>query len=275
MNGKNYYEILGVSELANSEEIKKAYRKLALRYHPDRNSGNKDAEEKFKDINEAYAVLSDADKRQQYDILGADFMQRFSQEDIFKNFDFSMFEEFGFGNNLKKSSKGRDVIYELNLRLEDIIKTEEKTISYNLNGVQQQVNIELYPGISDGQELKIPGKGQPGANGGRSGDLYIRIKVLEHPVFRREGNDLYMDKEIRFSEAVLGTQMEVQTIEGKKLNLKVPPGTKSGSKMRLKGYGIPSKKGRGDAYIKINVDVPKEISEEQKTLIEKLRDLNL
>lgn len=275
MNGKNYYEILGVNELANSEELKKAYRKLALKYHPDRNLGDKYAEEKFKDINEAYAVLSDANKREQYDTLGADFMQRSSQEDIFKNFDFSTFEEFGFGNNRKKSSKGRNIAYELNLKLEDIIKTEEKTISYSLNGIRQQVKIKIYPGISDGQALKIPDKGQPGANGGSPGDLYIKIKILEHPIFRREGNDLYTDKEIKFSEAVLGTQIEVPTIEGKKLKLKIPAGTKSGSKMRLKGYGIPSKKGRGDAYVKINVEVPQKLSDEQEMLIKKLHDLNL
>ena len=279
MPGKNYYQILGVSELANAEELKKAYRKLALKYHPDRNQGDKEAEEKFKDVNEAYAVLSDANKREQYDIFGPDFHLRFSQEDIFRNFDFSIFQEFGFGEalNRKKSSKGQDIIYELPLQLEDIIKTQKKTISYSLDGKHQQINIELYTGIADGQQLKIPGKGRPGFNGGPPGDFYIKIKILDHLIFQREGNDLYIDKEIKFSEAVLGTQIEVPTIEGKKLNLKVPAGTRSGSKMRLKGYGIPSRNGKikGDAYVKINVDVPKKLSEEQKTLIEKLQELDL
>lgn len=279
MSDKNYYKILGINELANTEEVKKAYRKLAFKYHPDRNSGNKDAEEKFKNINEAYAVLIDTNKRAQYDTLGADFQHRFSQEDIFKNFDFSLFEEFSFGNihNHKKSSKGRDIAYELTTHLEDIIKTEEKTISYSLDGIHQQIKIELYAGVSDGQKLRIPGKGRLGVNGGPPGDFYIKIKILDHPLFRREGNDLYMDKEIKFSEAALGTQIEIPTIEGKRLNLKVPAGIKSGSKMRLKGYGIPYRNGksRGDAYVKISIDVPKKLSDEQKTLINKLQDLNL
>ena len=320
MPNKDYYKILGLNKSASPEDIKKAYRKLAMKYHPDRNKGNKIAEEKFKEISEAYAVLSDSEKKKQYDMFGAEgFQQRYSQDDIFSNFDFSnIFKEFGFGNiggwkrgggsgifnhifsgASRRSSygaqsdpyssiftnfggrtgafKGQDVIYELPLHLQDIIKTEQKTISYNLGGINQQIKVKIPAGIADGNKLRLAGKGQPGPEGGPSGDLYVKIKILDHPIFHREGDDLYINREIKFSEAALGTKIEVPTIDGKRLSLKIPTGTQSGSKMRLRGHGMPRMNGggRGDEYVKINVAVPKKLNKNQKVLLEELKDLGL
>ena len=320
MSGKDYYKILGLNKSASADEIKKAYRKLAMQYHPDRNKDDKAAESKFKEISEAYAVLSDPEKRKQYDMFGSEgFQQRYSQDDIFSGFDFSdIFREFGFGsfgggkrgrgssifNNLfsgagqgsryrtktepfssfygdygdrTRGLKGQDLVYELAVHLEDIAKTQEKTISYNLDGVTHQVKVKIPAGIGDGKKLRLAGKGQPGPQGGPPGDLYVKIKILNHPVFQRQGDDLYVNKEIKYSQAILGTRIEIPTIDGKRLNLKVPPGTQSGSKMRLRGQGLP-KMGmgaRGDAYVKIQVAVPKKLNKRQQAAIEQLKELDL
>ncbi len=320
MTGKDYYKVLGVNRSASPEEIKKAYRKLAMQYHPDRNKGNKQAENRFKDISEAYAVLSDPEKKKQYDMFGSEgFKQKYSQEDIFKGFDFSdIFKEFGFGNlgGFRKGSgggifsqifsgagrgpryrtridpfdsifgegageegvvKGQDLVYELPVNLEDIVKVTEKTIFYNPDGISQQVRVKIPPGIESGKKLRLAGKGRPGYRGGPPGDLYIKIKVLEHPVFQRKGEDLYLARQVKFSEAALGTNIEVPTIDGKRLSLKVPPGFQSGSMLRLKGQGMPriAGKGRGDAYVKLNVSVPKKLTRTQRSLIEELKDLGV
>lgn len=320
MSSKDYYKILGVDKSSGADEIKKAYRKLAMKYHPDRNKGNKDAEERFKAISEAYAVLSDPEKRKQYDMFGAEgFQQRYTREDIFSGFDFSdIFREFGFGNfgGRKRGGgtsifehifsgasrgpkyrtqgdpyssffsgfgggtgaiKGQDVIYELPVHLEDIVQTNQRTISYNLGDRHEQIKVKIPAGIADGKKLRLAGKGQSGPEGGPPGDLYIKIKVLDHPVFKRKGDDLYMNREIKFSDAVLGTTIEVPTIDGKRLSLKIPAGSQSSSKMRLRGYGMPRMGGggRGDAYVKIQVSVPKKLNKRQKELIEELKDLDL
>lgn len=317
---KDYYKILGVNKSASAEEIKKAYRKLAMKYHPDRNKGNKEAEAKFKEISEAYAVLSDQEKRKQYDMFGAEgFQQRFTQEDIFRGFDFSdIFQEFGFGHfggrkrgggasifeNLFSGAtrgsgyrtktdpfgsyftgygggagarKGQDIIYELPVHLEDIVQTNQRTISYNIGGRHEQVKVKIPAGIADGKKLRLAGMGQPGPEGGTPGNLFIKIKVLNHQLFKREGDDLHLSREITFSDAALGTSIEVPTIDGKRLNLKIPAGSQSGSKMRLRGHGMPRMGGggRGDAYVKVQVAVPKKLTEQQKELIEKFREVDL
>jgi curved DNA-binding protein len=314
MSGKDYYNILGVSKTASVDEIKKAYRKLAMKYHPDRNKDDKSAEAKFKEISEAYAVLSDPEKRKQYDMFGANgFQQRFSQEDIFRDFDLgSIFSEFGFGSRGRGESifsqifggmggpgkfhyrtsgspfgssfngfqgrpqgmKGQDLIYELPVSLEELSNTTNKIISYQLDGRQETISVKIPAGIPSGHKLRLRGKGQPGRRGGPPGDLYVQIKVLDHPVFRRDKDDLYFKKKIRFSEAVLGTQVEVPTIENKTLKLKIPPGTQNNAKLRLKGHGLPHMKGggRGDAYAEINIIVPKNLNSKQKSLIKSLAE---
>ena len=314
MPEKHYYQTLGVSENASQEEIKRAYRKLAMQYHPDRNPGNKEAESKFKDVSEAYAVLSDPEKRKQYDTFGAaGFQNRFSQEDIFRDFDFgSIFREFGFrgGQNSNiftqffggggpssfkgrgptqrqhygggfggqgRGVKGQDLIYELSLTLEEAAKTTEKTISYASRGKQEQVSVKIPAGVSTGKRLRLSGKGGPGPYGGPAGDMFIQIRVLDHPTFRREGDDLYLSREILFSEAVNGTEVEVPTLDGKTLRLKVPPGTQPNAKLRMKGYGMPRMNGRGkgDAYAQIAVKVPRKLNRKQKEALKKLAEAGL
>ncbi len=238
MSGKDYYKLLGVPKSAPAEDIKKAYRKLALKYHPDRNKGDKAAEAKFKDISEAYAVLSNPEKRKQYDMFGADgFHRRFTQEDIFRDFDFgSIFKEFGFGTGGRGGNifsqifggmgqtqhrgggpfdstyggfggqpqgiRGQDLVYELSITLEEAVKTTNKVISYQVGGRHEKVSVKVPAGISTGKKLRLAGKGQPGSYGGPNGDLYIQIRVIDHPLFKREGDDLILTREIKFSEAL-------------------------------------------------------------------------
>jgi curved DNA-binding protein len=300
MATKDYYQTLGVNKNASDEEIKRAYRKLAMKYHPDRNPNKKEAEERFKEINEAYAVLSDKDKRKQYDTFGAEgFRQRFTQEDIFRGFDFDEIlsglfggrgrREFRYGGRGgfdfgdlftgqgayqdmgRRPQKGEDILYELTISLEEAASGGEKRISYRKNGKIEEVSVRIPQGIETGKKLRLVGKGMDGRRGSPPGDLYLQISVREHPVFTREGNDLIVEKEISFPEAVLGTTIEVPTLEGKK-RVKVPPGTPSHTKMRLKGLGMPhfQKEGRGDEFVKVVVRVPKKMTEKGKKLVEEL-----
>lgn len=300
MAARDYYNILGVAKNAGDEEIKRAYRKLAMKYHPDRNPNKKEAEERFKEINEAYAVLSDKEKRKQYDTFGAEgFQQRYTQEDIFRGFDFDEIlsglfggrgrREFRFGGRSgfdfgdifggqggyrdtgRMSQRGEDVLYEIAITLEEAASGGEKRISYRKNGKVEEVSVKIPRGIPSGKKLRLSGKGMEGRNGGPSGDLYLQVSVREHPLFSREGDDLLVEKEISFSEAVLGTTIEVPTLEGTK-KVKVPPGTQSHTKMRLKGLGMPhfQGEGRGDEYVKVIVKVPKKVTEKSRGLIQEL-----
>ena len=306
----DYYKILGVDKNASEKDIKKAYRKMAMKYHPDRTQGDKSAEEMFKRISEAYAVLSDKEKREQYDTFGASgFRQRYTQEDIFRGFNFGdIFREFGFGDSQfgnifmggagrgRKFSfghgadpfsaytstqrapvRGSDLVYELPLTLEDVLKGTSKTIALEQGGQHQKVNVNIPKGMVTGKKLRLAGKGQPGALGGPPGDLYIQAKVLEHPVFGRVGHDLYIDREVRLSDALLGTQIQIPTLDGKDLKLRIPAGTQHNAKMRLKGFGLPEiKKGhRGDLYARILVKVPKRLNKKQKAVIQALAEAGL
>ncbi len=301
MANRDYYDILGVSKNASDEEIKRAYRKLAMKYHPDRNPNKKEAEERFKEINEAYAVLSDKEKRKQYDTFGSEgFRQRFSQEDIFRGFDLDEIlsglfggrgrREFKFGGGRagfdfgdlfgssygyqdmsRMPQKGEDILYELAISLEEVASGAEKRVSYRKNGKTEEVSVKIPKGIPAGKKLRLAGKGMEGKRGGPPGDLYLQISIREHPLFTREGDDLIVEKEVSFSEAVLGTSLEVPTLEGMK-KVKIPPGTQSHTKLRLKGLGLPhfQREGRGDEYVKVIVKVPQKVSERAKRLIEEL-----
>jgi len=300
MATRDYYDILGMSKNASDEEIKRAYRKLAMKYHPDRNPNKKEAEERFKEINEAYAVLSDKEKRRQYDTIGAEgFRQRFTQEDIFRGFDFDEILSGLFGGRGRREfrsggrggfdfgdffagqggyqdlgrmpQRGEDILYELSISLEEAAMGGEKKISYRKDGKIQEVSVRIPKGINTGKKLRLAGKGMQGKKGGPPGDLYLQISVRAHPIFTREGDDLIVEKEISFSEAVFGTTIEVPTLEGKK-RVKVPAGTQSHTKMRLKGLGIPyfQREGRGDEYVKVILRVPQRVTEKGRKLIEEL-----
>ncbi|MEJ2729754.1 MAG: DnaJ C-terminal domain-containing protein [Deltaproteobacteria bacterium] len=303
---EDYYQILGVKKGASKEEIKKAYRKLAMKYHPDHTKGDKTAEEKFKKISEAYAVLSDEKKRKEYDTFGAEgFQQRFSQEDIFRGFDFGdIFREFGFGGDFfsgrgrgsgmrfnfgggspfssragqqQARMKGSDLLYELPLTLREVATGTTKTVSLQHQGYSQKVTVKIPKGLISGKKLRLAGKGSPSPVGGPPGDLFIQSKVLNDPLFRAEAYDLHMNEELKLSEAVLGTNISVSTLDGKKLSLKIPPGTRPGTKMRMPGHGLPHMKGnkKGDLYVKIQVRLPSRLTDEQKKLIEKLAETGL
>lgn len=300
----DYYKILGVDKKAGSEDIKKAYRKLALKYHPDKNPGNKDAEEKFKKISEAYAVLSDSEKRKQYDSFGSDtFSRHYSQEDIFRDFDINkILRDLGFGgvggrgrtytyqtggdpfSDLFSGAqyktmpqKGSDIEYNLSITLEESVLGAEKKLAVKKEDKVDEINIKIPAGINAGKKLRLAGKGLFGLHGGTPGDLYLNISILPHPIFARDGNDIYVEKAINFSQAALGTTIEVPTLEGVTKRLKIPAGTQNNTKIRMKGYGVPNLKGsgKGDQYVKITVNVPKKLTEYQTELIKKLAEQGL
>ncbi|OQX26110.1 MAG: integrase [Desulfobacteraceae bacterium IS3] len=303
MSETDYYKALGVNRDASEDEIKKVYRKLAMKYHPDHAKGDKSAEEKFKQISEAYAVLSDKEKRKQYDTYGsAGFRQQYSQEDIFKEFDFSsIFNDLGlnfsfmgnkggrgntrfggsqFGGHARRQApppKGKDVVYEMPLTLQEIFNGTSRTLQLQHQGSIENLSVKIPKGMISGKKIRISGKGEPSPYGGEAGDLYIRSKVADDPVYSSEEYDLTIHREIKLTEALLGTVVSVPTIDGKELSLKIPPGTKHKTRMRLGGHGIPQMKGdvRGDLYVCINIQMPQRLTDEQKTLIEKLAQTGL
>lgn len=310
MAQKDYYKILGVAKDANADAIKKAYRKLAMKYHPDKSAGDKAKEEKFKEVSEAYAVLSDPEKRKQYDTFGSEgFQQQFSQEDIFRGsniedilrefgfggasffsaggrkaggrrFSFNPESIFGFGGGGHGAApvKGQDMEYELPLSLREIASGTSKTLSFQTpSGATETITVKIPKGMISGKKLRLTGKGQPSPYGGPAGDLYIKSRVVEDPVFKSTEHDLHISREIKLTEALLGTRICVPTIDGKELSLKVPPGTRHKSKMRLAGNGIPHMKGpgAGDLYVEILVAMPKKLTKKQKELVEALAEEGL
>jgi curved DNA-binding protein len=272
-----------------------------MKYHPDKTKGDKNAEDMFKKISEAYAVLSDKKKRQEYDTYGSSgFQQRFSQEDIFRGFDFGdIFKEFGLGDSFsfgggrgsfsfgrggrstysqqRRQVKGNDLEYEIPLTLQEISTGTTKTITLRHGGQSQQVTVKIPRGMLTGKKLRLSGKGEPSPFGGPNGDLYIRSRLLADPAFRTEGYDLHMEREVKLTEALNGTQLSVPTLEGKTLNLKIPPGTQHKTRMRLPGHGLPHMKGstKGDLYVHILVHMPRQLTAQQKKLIEQLAETGI
>ncbi|CAI2718316.1 DnaJ C-terminal domain-containing protein [Nitrospina watsonii] len=298
---KSYYDKLGVARTASHDEIKKAYRKLALKYHPDRNKNDPEAENRFKELSEAYAVLSDKDKRKKYDSYGAEgFHKRYSQEDIFRDFDLDdILRNFGFsgspgfgggfgqffggqdpygaggGQRTRYATKGADMMSDITVTFEEAALGTEKRFSVERPHGKEDTSLKIPGGISEGKKLRLSGKGNPSPNGGPPGDLYFRVHVQPHPLFIREGDNIVVEQSIGLTDALLGTTVEVPTLEGTK-QVKVPAGTQPNSKLRLKELGIRSRDGRrGDQLVKIKVTLPKELTEEQKDLIQNLKESGL
>ncbi|MCT8334275.1 MULTISPECIES: molecular chaperone DnaJ [Leptospira] len=354
MSDRGYYEVLGVSKGASDDEIKSAYRKLAIKYHPDKNKGDKEAEEKFKEATEAYEVLRDAQKRAAYDQFGkagvnagagggygAGAYTDFS--DIFGDFGDIFSEFFGGGGGGGSRGGGRrsgpqrgsDLRYNLEVSLEDAAlgkeykieiprletcvdcsgsgasKGSSPTVCPDCSGTGQvrrtqgffsvtttcprckgkgkvisnpcktckgegltekrrTIHIKIPAGVESGSRLKVSGEGESGPNGGPSGDLYVVTHIKKHPTFERQGNDLIVQKTISLSMACLGGEIEVPSIDGKTINLKIPEGTESGQIFRLKGHGIPylGSYGKGDQHVIIKVEIPKKLSKKQRELME-------
>ena len=295
MSQQDYYQILGVSKDATDADIKKAYRKLAMKHHPDHSKGDKNSEEMFKKISEAYAVLSDKEKRQQYDTFGStDFHQRYSQEDIFRNADLGdILKEFGFGGQGMRFSfgggspfgggfggrqrrqaqmKGSDLVYELPLTLSEVATGTTKTVTFQHQGRNENISVKIPPGMITGKKLRLAGKGEQSGFGGPPGDLFIKSRLVGDPVFSNDEYDLNTTVAVRLTDALLGTQVSIPTINGGELSLKIPPGTKHKTRMRLPGHGLPKMKGgdNGDLYVTVAVEIPASLTEKQKKLVQEL-----
>lgn len=304
MDFKDYYKVLGVDKNATVDEIKKAYRKLALKYHPDKNPNNKAAEEKFKEINEANEVLSDPEKKKKYDELGSNFNQyrqqgspedsfdwskwtsgnqgnygSFSGEEAFGNGgEFSSFFESifggsgGFNRRSGAKMKGQDYRAEIEVSLEDAYHGTSSRIEVNGKTLQ----MKLKPGIRDGQVLRIKEKGGPGRNGGPKGDIYLTLIIPPHPHFERREDDLYCNVPVELYTSVLGGKQLIITLKGN-IRIDIPPVlVNNGKVLRLKGLGMP-RFGKtnefGDLYAKINIIVPKNLSEKEIKLFKELQQI--
>ncbi len=299
MKKKDYYKILGVGKNAAANEIKAAYRKLAKQWHPDKNPGDKGAEDRFKEISEAYAVLSDPDKRKQYDVVGSErFHQQFSQEDIFKGGNLNdILREMGFGDfsstlggggfrinfggggfggdpfGVGGHAQNLDAEAELAITFEEAATGVLKEITLQSGTKRETVKVKIPAGIRAGERLRLAGKGTQGR--GRRGDLLINISVAPHPVFRREGDDIVVRADIDISTALLGGSAEVNTLEGMR-TVKVPSGIQPPQKIRVRGQGIRrAGAAAGDLYVEIAIRIPAHLTDEQKRLAGELRHVGL
>jgi molecular chaperone DnaJ len=320
MSKKDFYSVLGVARSASADEIKKAYRKLAMQHHPDKNPGNKKAEEKFKEISEAYDVLSDEKKREAYDRFGhagsqfggaggnpfgegGPFAGGFGGgfrpgggpggfggggpgggdpfQDIFGDVFGDIFGARGGGGpagatgTRRRPAKGADLRYTLSVTFEEAATGCEKTISFmRQNGGKEEarkLNVNVPAGVKEGQRLKLAGEGDIPGGGAGAGDLFVIVNLHEHPLFKREENDVLLDVPVAYTNAILGTEVEIPTLTGKAM-IKVPPGTHSGQTLRLKGKGFPKLGGfgNGDMLVRILVDTPDRVTNKEKELIEQL-----
>jgi len=287
MKYKDYYKILGVARGASEDEIKKAYRKLARKYHPDV-SKEANAKEKFQEVSEAYETLRDKDKRAAYDSLGSfrpgqdfrpppDWFDRFGAgrtEDL-HGVDLSeLFESMGiFGRAQRRhrgSFPGEDYEVPVRLTLEEAFRGTERTVQLDGRGFTARIP----RGATDGQRLRLRGKGGPGVNGGPPGDLYLQIALEPHPLYRASGHDLEIELPLAPWEAALGAQVEVPTLEGR-VTMKVPAGSRAGQKLRLAGKGLPRPGGgAGDLYAVLTIAVPATLTEREKALYEQLREVS-
>ncbi len=352
MTKRDYYDVLGINKSASPEQIKSAYRKLAVKYHPDKNKGDKASEEKFKEASEAYHVLSNTERKQNYDNFGhAAFENGGGGRGGFSNFDFSshfsdIFEDFfgeGFGGgkrSRKSNNRGSDLRYDLSISLNEAYSGKKQDIKFSTSEkcevckgtgskpghrpsacsmcgghgqvrssqgfftVQQtcpqcgglgeiithpctscggqgkkqaskRLSVTIPKGVDDGTRIRLAGKGEAGARGAGSGDLYLFINVYSHDLFKRSDENLYFECPISIADAALGSTIEIPTIDGGRAKIKIPAGTQSGKQLRLKGKGMPyiRDNGYGDLYVQLNTEVPISLNKEQKELLEKFRQI--
>jgi DnaJ-class molecular chaperone len=332
MEFKDYYATLGVNKGSTEKEIKQAFRKLARKHHPDVNPGDKAAESRFKEINEAYEVLGDPAKRKKYDELGANWrayeqaeaqggpnpfaggqwnpgggpgqsgggFRTMTQEEMEEMFgDQNPFSDFfttffggggGFGQRESSSRgsgaggrgrvrqrQGRDVEHEIELSLEDAYNGATRRLSLKHDGHARTVDVRIPAGVGDGSRVRISGEGEQGSGGAPAGDLYLRVRLAPHPLFERKGRDLYVKAPLPVTTAVLGGEVEVPTISGKNVRLKIPALTQNGQMFRLKGYGMPAvgkPEDKGDAYARVEIQLPTALSPEERQHYEALAKLS-
>lgn len=299
MAGKDYYRIMGINRNASEREVKQAYRKLARQYHPDVNPGNKAAEEKFKEINQAYEVLSDKDKRAKYDQFGDQwqFADQFKQagrqtggtpywgtgerggvrygvgedDDLGSLFE-ELFHNPGRGatyTRTRRAQPGHDMEHPVQVTLEEAYHGAARTLSFDSG---ERLEVRIPPGVKDGSRVRIAGKGGEGYGGGPRGDLYLLVSVLPHPRFERKDDDLHTEVEVPLTDVVLGGEVPVETLKGK-IMLKVPPQTQNGQVFRLVGQGMPrlGQTTSGDLYAKVKVVLPTDLTDSEKELFRKLK----
>ncbi len=287
---KDYYEVLGLKRDASDQDITRAYRRLAKQHHPDNNPGNPAAEDRFKEISEAYAALSN--ERDQYDQAremfakgtfvggpagGAQYVRIDDLGNLGDLFGGGLFgglgDLFGFAgeqHHRRAPRRGSDLETDISLTFHEAIQG----VTHSIDGGQggRKITVKVPPGVSDGSRIRLRGKGAPGAAGGPAGDLFVRVHVATHPVFQRSGNDLKVTVPVSYTEAALGADISVPTLDGK-VTLRVPPGTASGRTLRVSGRGIETGKGRGDLLVTVSVVVPDELSPEARSLLEQLHRL--
>ena len=330
MEFKDYYSTLGVAKTATDKEVKQAFRKLARKHHPDVNPGDKSAEAKFKELNEAYEVLGDPEKRRKYDELGANWrmyeqagnaggtgapfgggpggwnvnfgggsgrgggfrtmtpeemQEMFGDQDPFSDFFHTFFGgqvdpneagRRGRAARARASRHGSDVESEITLSLEEAFHGTTRQLSIKTDGHARTVPVRIPAGVTDGSRVRVSGEGESGTGGAQSGDLYLRIRLAPHARFERKGHDLHTRVQVPLTTAVLGGEVEVTTLGGRSLRLKVPPTTQNGQVFRLKGHGMPSvgkSQEVGDLYATIDVELPRELTAEQRTHFEALKKL--
>ena len=308
---RDYYEVLGVPRTASQKEIKSAFRMLARKYHPDVNPSDAGASEKFKEINEAHEVLGDPEKRKKYDDLGPEWKQYEAWEaagrpggrpfgssgrvdyrtvspddlnDLFgSDSPFSDFFHDLYGRGARTRGRGgapfdnlpgEDVEAETTITLEEAYRGTERTVELQTPQGSRRVQVRIPPGIGDGARVRAAGQGTAGRDGGRPGDLFIRVHVLPHPTFRRQGDDLFARVQVPLDVALLGGEVMVPTLKGTGVSLKVPPETQNGTRLRLRGLGMPRLRGggNGDLYAEVDVRLPVPLTPELRELVQKLRD---
>ena len=297
MSKRDYYEVLGVSKSSSKKEIKKAYKKLAMKYHPDKNPDDARAEESFKEVKEAYEILTNVEKRQEYDrfghaafdnsgsgqrqqhsaqggfedMFGSGFRQ---QNQGFGGGGFGGFEDIfsqARGGGRARPRKGQDLEFNLTVDFVDAVKGTDKIVELPMNGQQKKINVKIPAGIKDGEKIRFSGKGGLSANGGPAGDLLIVIKTRPHPVLKREENNLICTSHIDMVTAALGGEVEVNVFDNK-FKLKMPAGTQSGRKFKISGRGVTDRKGvTGDLLVSIHVNTPTQLTDQQKELLEQFK----